>query len=570
MDNKEIAALLNDIAVYKELAGENPFKARALYQAARTIEMYPDNLYDLMKKDAFPKIKGVGETIQEIIREWVMTGMSEELEKLKEVVPDGLIEMLKLQGVGPKKVKAIHDKLGITTIGELEYACRENRLALLDGFGVKSQANILKSIEFLKTNKGNFLYYEARVIVEGIFSLLESNKSIYKYTLAGSLRRGKKTVKDADILVVPKEGVPGEEAAGYLKSLGEEIIAAGPTKLSCRINGLQVDFRIIEEKSYPAAIQYFTGSKVHNTQLRGIAKDMGLKLNEYGLYRGEDPLPLAGEEDVYKNLGLEYIEPELREGDGEIEAARDKSLPDILEEKDIRSMIHVHSKYSDGTCDIKTLAEACIKTGYSSLCLSDHSKTASYAGGLPVKRLLEQSEEIQRLNEELKPFRIFHGIESDILSNGDLDYPDDVLGKLDFVIGSVHFKLNMEREEATTRLLNAIKNPFLTILGHISGRLLLSREGYKYDEDAVFEALAKHHVVLEHNCNPYRLDPDWEAMKKAKRMGIKISLGPDAHDIAGFDDMKFGVMMARKAWLSKNDVLNTLSPEELDGFFKDK
>jgi DNA polymerase (family 10) len=330
---------------------------------------------------------------------------------------------------------------------------------------------------------------------------------------------------------------------------------------------LQVDFRIVEPESEAAALQHFTGSKEHNTILRSRAKTMGLKMNEYGVFRGEERLPLADEAAVYGSLGLAWIPPELREGEEEVESASGGKLPTLVEEGQIRGMIHVHSNYSDGLVSIEEMARACRKLGYDYLCLSDHSRSAGYAGGLSAARLEEQMAEVAGVNEKLAPFRIFCGIESDILGDGRLDYPEDVLTQLDFVIGSVHSNLTMSREAATERLLRAVNNPYLTILGHPSGALLLSRAGYEYDEQRLFAALEENDVVLEHNCNPHRLDPDWPALKRAARRGIRIALCPDAHSPADLVYMRFGVLMARKAWLSAEQILNCMSMEEIDGFF---
>jgi DNA polymerase (family 10) len=388
------------------------------------------------------------------------------------------------------------------------------------------------------------------------------------------LRRGKSTFKDIDILLVPKKGTEIAETRDRLIALadtgtdGPAVIGAGDTKVSIRRQGLQVDFRIVPEESYPAALQHFTGSKEHNTLLRTRAKGMGMKMSEWGVY-GEDgePLPVKSETEVYAKVGLPWIPPEIREADGEIEAAEEGSLPRLVEEKDFHGMIHVHSSASDGTRTIEEMARECIRRGYSWLCLSDHSRSAAYAGGLSADALIAQVEEIRGLNKTLAPFRIFAGVESDILSDGSLDYPDSVLAKLDFVIGSIHSRLSMDRETATSRLLAAVRNPRLTILGHLSGRLLLSREGYQWDEQAVLAALAERGAALEHNCNPHRLDPDWGVLKRAARVRIPVAIDPDAHDIGGFDDMRFGIVMARKAWLTKADVLNCRDTEEIDAWF---
>ncbi len=571
MDNRSIASVLKEIALYKELNGENPFKVRAFENAARVIERYEEDIVVLAKEDRLSGIKGVGRQIENIIKEYIEKGSSAVLEELKTKFPESITDLLKIPGMGPKKVKAVWEKLGVSSIGELEYACLENRLASLEGFGEKSQQKILAGIDFIKRSENKRLISEAMAIGNEIVSTLNGSDSFARVTIAGSLRRGKTIFKDIDILLVPKQNAEGNGIRKNITSLADSgdmgIIGAGETKVSIRRHGLQVDFRIVEEKSFPSALQHFTGSREHNTILRARAKRMGFKMNEYGLFRGEEALNIEDEEDVYRKIGLPWIPPEIREGLEEVEAAERGELPVLVEKEDIKGMIHVHSTYSDGANSVRELAEACIDNGYRYLCISDHSKSAFYAGGLKEEELLEEKEEIDKLNRELQPFRIYFGIESDILPDGNLDYEDEVLASFDFVIASIHSKLSMGMEEATGRLIRAIENPFVTILGHPSGRLLLSREGYPLDMDAILEALLKNQVVLEHNCNPHRLDPDWEVLKKAGSMGVMVALSPDAHSIDGFDDMKYGTIMARKAWLGKSNLLNCMEADEIGEYF---
>ncbi|MGA2976490.1 MAG: DNA polymerase/3'-5' exonuclease PolX [Spirochaetia bacterium] len=577
MDNRAIADILGDIAVFSEIAGENPFKARAFQNVARAVEKHPESVAALSAEGRLREIKGIGKSIEEIIQEVVTTGASRVLAELKAKFPPGITELLSLSGMGPKKVKAVFEKLGISTIGELEYACRENRLVSLEGFGEKTQSNILKAIDFHKTTQASRLYSEALIIGEELVKIAAVAKLFSRIDIAGSLRRGKSTFKDIDILLVPRKGKGIEAIREKLVSLadtdanGPAVISAGDTKVSIRRLGLQVDFRIVPEESYPAALQHFTGSKEHNTLLRSRAKGKGLKMSEWGVFGSDGKaLPLKDEADVYSKVGLAWIPPELREADGEIEAAESGKLPALVEAKDLRGMIHVHSSASDGTRTIEEMARECMRRGYSWLCLSDHSRSASYAGGLSAEDLLSQVREIRALNRTLAPFRVFAGVESDILADGGLDYPDSVLAKLDFVIGSIHSKLSMDREAATARLLAAAANPRMTILGHPSGRLLLTREGYQWDETAILDALAARGAGLEHNCNPHRLDPDWQVLKRAARKGIRVAIDPDAHDVEGLDDMRYGIVMARKAWLTKQDVLNCRDVEEIDAWFTER
>ncbi len=577
MDNRAIATQLGEIALFSELAGDNPFKVRAFQNVARIVEKNPESVAELAAQGRLREIKGIGASIEELVQEIVTTGGSRLLAELKSKFPPGITSLMTLSGMGPKKVKAVYEKLGIATLGELEYACRENRLAGLEGFGEKTQANILKAIEYQKTTQSSRLCSEALAIGEELARLAKESGLFARVDIAGSLRRGKSTFKDIDILLVPAEGKGIEEIRDTLVSFadvgadGPAVIGAGDTKISLRRQGLQVDFRVVPAESYPAALQHFTGSKDHNTQLRSRAKAMGMKMSEWGVY-GTDgaALPLADEAAVYASVGLAWIPPELREADGEIEAAEAGTLPALVEEKDIRGMIHVHSTASDGTRSVEEMARECIRRGYAWLCISDHSRSAAYAGGLTTERLMAQGEEIHALNESLKPFRIFAGVESDILADGSLDYPDEVLARLDFVIGSVHSRLTMDPATATARLLAAARNPYLTILGHPSGRLLLSREGYRWEEGPILEALAARGAALEHNCNPHRLDPDWGVLKRAAARKIPIAIDPDAHAVDGFDDMRYGVTMARKAWLTKEDILNCKDVEAIDAWFKER
>jgi len=571
LDNADIAAVLSRIAVFSELAGENPFKARAFSSVARAIEKHPERVEDLAAQGRLREIHGVGKSIEEVVADLLVTGRSGLLEDLMGRFPAGIQDLLSVSGMGPKRVKAVHENLGVSTIGELEYACRENRLVALDGFGEKTQANILKAIEFRKRSQDSRLFSDALSIGEDLVALAVKSGHFRHVQIAGSLRRGKSSFKDIDILAILAPGTGTDGARDFLASLSDPdgIIGAGDTKVSIHRMGLQVDFRMVSAGSHASALQHFTGSREHNTLLRSRAKARGLKMNEYGIFRDDGTdIACPDEEAVYRAVGLGWIPPELREADGEMEAAEAGTLPVLVEAGDLRGMVHVHTDWSDGTRSVEEMARECRKRGFSWMCLSDHSRTASYAGGLDAERLVEQAEEVKALNRKLSPFRIFHGVESDILADGSLDYPDGVLDGLDFVIGSIHSKLTMGKEEATKRLLSAIANPRLTVLGHASGRLLLAREGYPFDEAAVLDALEAHGTVLEHNCNPHRLDPDWSLLRRAARRGIPISIDPDAHDPEGLDDMRFGLTMARKAWCTPERIFNCMEVEEADAYFR--
>jgi DNA polymerase (family 10) len=576
MTNQEIAAVLARIGVYRELRGENPFKALAFDRAARAVERHPESMEALVAEERLTEVPGVGASTAEVIRELVRTGRSSALEELKAGFPPSLEEVLGIPGLGPKRVRLLWQKLGVASVGELEYACRENRLLSLEGFGVKMQEKILKAIEFRKRFRGMFLYSEAEAIAEEVAADLQASGLFQAVHKAGSLRRGKRVLKDVDILLIPEPGGDADKARAALVSLadsspeGAEITAEGGTKVSIRRGGLAIDFRLVPPESQAAALQHFTGSKEHNTQLRGRAKGLGLKMNEYGVFRGQEALPLDDEAGVYRCVNLPWIPPELREGEEEIAAAEAGELPRLAEVADLRGMVHVHSRWSDGIASIEQMALECRRLGYAWMALTDHSRSAAYAGGLSAERLQQQRAEAEELNGRLAPFRIFCGVESDILGDGALDYPAQVLDGLDFVIGSVHSNLTMSREQATARLLAAAADPHLTILGHVSGGLLLSREGYPYDEEALLASLAEHGVALEHNCHPWRLDPDWPVLKRAARRGVRIALCPDAHSPADLQFMRYGLLLARKAWLRADQLLNSLSVEEADAFFKSR
>jgi len=573
MTNQEIAAVLARIGVYRELKGENPFKALAFERAARVAERYPESLETLVAEERLSGIQGIGPSIAEVIRELASIGRSTALEQLKSGFPPGLEEVLELPGLGPKRVRLLWQKLGVASVGELEYACRENRLLALEGFGAKSQEKILKTIEFRKLSRGMFLYSEAEAIAAEVLAELEGTGLFGALHRAGSLRRGKRVLKDIDLLVIPKARVSPARLKSALVGLADSspedsgVSAEGDTKVSIRRKGLAIDFRLLPPESEAPALQHFTGSREHNTLLRGRAKSLGLKMNEYGVYKDEKALPLADEEAVYRAVGLHWIPPELREGGKELEAAEGGRLPRLVERADLHGMIHVHSRWSDGLASVEEMALECRRQGYGWMALSDHSRSAVYAGGLSAERLAEQRAEVEKLNGRLAPFRVFCGVESDILGDGALDYPQKVLDGLDFVIGSVHSALAMSREQATVRLLAAVANPSFSILGHVSGALLFSRDGYPYDEDKLFTGLAEHGAVLEHNCHPARLDPDWPVLQRAARRGVRIALCPDAHSLPDLDYVRYGLLFARKAWLEAGQVLNTLTAEEADAWF---
>ncbi|HCU23605.1 MAG TPA: DNA polymerase/3'-5' exonuclease PolX [Deltaproteobacteria bacterium] len=569
MDKREIIAALEEMGELLEIEGENPFRCRAYLNAARLLEGLPKSPAELLASGALAEMKGIGSGLLEKITEMISKGKSSFLNELRRKISPGLLELLRIPGLGPKKAKILHDKLNLNNLAELEYACTENRLIGLKGFGEKSQENILKGIELLKKSSGRFLFDAAWTGARELLSFLKKDKNVRRAEIAGSLRRCKETIGDIDLLVGMAEGSEALMKKFVQVPQAETVLAQGPTKSSIRLkSGIQVDLRVVTETEFPAALLYFTGNKEHNTELRGLAKDKGLKLNEYGLFRGEKALPCKEEADIYKALGLHYIPPEAREGEGEIAYAAKHPFPRLVEWEDLRGVFHVHSEWSDGKASILEMGREAERLGYTYMGLSDHSQTAAYAGGLKPADLQAQRKEIDDANQKLKKLKIIQGIESDILADGSLDYPAKVLDRLDFVIASVHQRFKMEKDAMTQRLVKAVSDPHTKILGHISGRLLLGREAYDFDHDAVFAAAAKHKVAIEINANPHRFDLDWRFLQQAKAAGVKFCINPDAHSINGLSDTRFGIGIARKGWLTREDILNTKSLEEIREYFK--
>ncbi|MDD5435192.1 MAG: DNA polymerase/3'-5' exonuclease PolX, partial [Nitrospira sp.] len=493
MEKDDISRILEEIGILLELKGENPFKIRAYNNAARVIDSFEEDIGKAIKDGSLIGHKGIGKAIYEKISELYNTGHLKYYEQLKLEIPSGLLDIIKIQGVGPKKAKALHDALGITTVGELEYACQENRLLELHGFGKATQDNILKGIEYFKKGMGHFLQSIALTEAEKLIGLLQKNKYIIRYSIAGSIRRRKEIIKDIDIVASVK---PGHESSvmDFFTALPSvsSITAKGDTKSSVTLlNGINADLRLVADTEFPYALHHFTGSREHNIALRGRAGKMGIRMNEYGLFRGEELIHCRDEEEIFSAVGLSYIPPELREDNGEIEAAENGEIPDLIEPSDIKGLFHVHTTYSDSSMTVREAVDATRQLGYQYIGITDHSKSAYYAGGLTVERLREQHEEIDAINEELKDFHIFKGVESDILPDGSLDYDEDILAMFDFIIASVHSKFNMEEPDMTMRIINAISNPYTTMLGHPTGRLLLSREGYRVDMIKIIDAAAE-------------------------------------------------------------------------------
>jgi DNA polymerase (family 10) len=570
MDKKEVAAILEEIATLIELKGENPFKSRAYSAGARALEALDEDLHAIINKNRLRAIKGIGEGLAQKIEELVSTGSLAYYEELKREIPESLREMLRIPGLGPKKMKQLHDQLGIKTIGELEYACNENRLVELPGFGEKSQEKVLQGISFLRKYQDQFLYSTALDAAQPVLDKLSGLKQVKRISLAGSIRRRKEIVKDIDIVVSTADSGPVMDFFTGLPEV-ENIIAKGDTKSSIRTaSGIQVDLRAVTDQEFPYALHHFTGSKEHNIAMRGRAIDRGMKMNEYGLFRGEGLVVCRDEAELFKALKLDYIPPELREDRGEIEAAEKHQLPRLVEEQDIRGTFHAHTTHSDGTCTLQELILEAQKLGYTYLGITEHSQSAAYARGLKPVQLKELFQEIDGVNRTLKGFRVFRGTEADILADGTVDYDDSLLALCDFVIASVHSHFNQPQAEMTARIVKAVQNPFVTMLGHPTGRLLLSREPYAVDMLQVIDAAARAGAVIEINAHPQRLDLDWRLCQHAREKGVKVSINPDAHAGAGLRDVAFGVNTARKGWLEQADVLNTMPLEAITRYLEQR
>jgi DNA polymerase (family 10) len=582
--NQEIAERLREIYQLMQLAGENRFRAIAFDRAAQTIESLNDDIGDYIENKNLTDIKGIGNSIAEDIQSYAGTGKIEVLEELRERIPAGVISWLDISGLGPKNIAKIHQELEISELEELKEACEDGRVAELDGLGKKSAEKILKSIEWMEQFAERCRLDQATDIAQPMFNFLQDLEGVASIEVAGSLRRAKETIGDIDILIGAKEKHISDLFDAFVEhDLVVEVLGRGDTKSSIRTqDGRQVDLRIVKPEQFPAALMYFTGSKEHNVVLRQRARERGLSLNEYGLFELDDegdtnfdaPIDYSSETDIYQKLDLHFVPPELREDRGEIDFYQDQKEMDLVTDDDIRGVIHAHSTWSDGKYSIKDMAEACMERGYEYLGISDHSHTAAYAGGLKADEVKQQWKEIDQLNEEFandgRNFRIFRGIESDILSDGSLDYNDELLEGFDFVIASVHSSLEMSRDKMMTRFRNAIQNPYTRIVGHPTGRLLLKRDGSDLNMNELIELAAEHNTAIEINASPWRLDLDWRHGNKAKEVGLMSSINPDAHHIDGIDDIPYGVRIARKGKFEKERILNTKSADEVAQWFSDR
>ncbi len=535
MDKNQLAHLLEDIATLLTLKeGSSVFEVRAYENAARTISSLDGDIEQLAREGKLKGQPGLGPTLLKRVDEAIETGQIAFYDELRAATPPIKLEMMRIAGLGPKKINAIYDQLHVTSIAELEQACKDDRVAHLPSFGKKTQDKILQGIALLAQHAGRFYYPVAEQEAGQIQAALATLPGIVRLQVGGSLRRKRETVKDID-MVVSVDDSAGDDVRNAIMDFFtkqpsvQAITGKGPTKSSVVLSsGIAMDLRVVSDSQFPYTLHHFTGSREHHIPLRRRALSMNMTINDYGLFKGKDAqgelIPCKDETDIYAALGLDYIEPELREDMGEIEAAERHTLPKLVQESDLRGVLHAHTTWSDGQNTLREMAEACIERGFSYLGITDHSKLAAYAGGLSEDQLKQQGEEIDRLNEEFSGrLHILKGSECDILRDGSLDYSDEVLASLDFVVASIHSNFNLSREEQTKRMIHAIANPNVDIIGHPTGRILLGRAGYDLDMDAVIDAAAEHGVCIEINAHPSRLDLDWRLVRRARDKGIKDS-----------------------------------------------
>lgn len=574
--NKDVAKILNEIGIYLELQGENPFKIRAYYNAARVIEKLPKNIKELVENGKLGQIKGIGDALSKKITTLVTTGHLPYYEELEKSVPKEVIKLLEIPGLGAKKVRKLWKELGIRNIGELEYACNENRLITLEGFGSKTQQKILQGIAFLKKYSDKFLLSEALEIAARVSSILELHPQVEKVSLAGSIRRKMEIIRNIDLVVESEIDYRAKIANFVVEKIRDASIFAvdeifPKTKnehLEIRPSvGIGINIYFSSSDEFPFVLRYYTGSKEHNNSLKNYAKRKGFELSIKEMYYKGRKVSCVSEEDIYSKLDLEYIPPEMRENIDEIVLASKGKIPDLVTEKDVKGCFHNHTIYSDGISTIAEMIDKSKELGFGYIGISDHSQSAFYANGLKVEKLYEQWQEIDDLNKKVSDFKIFKSIESDILTDGQLDYPDDVLKQFDYVIASVHSHFGLSKGEQTARILKAMSNPYVKILSHPTGRLLLSRDGYEVDMEQIITYAAESDKAIEINANPYRLDLDWRWGKLAREVNLKVAISPDAHSINGLEDIKYGIYIARKAGIPRNNILNTWSIEKLLKYF---
>lgn len=562
--NEDIAVIFEEIADLLEIEEANPFRVRAYRTAARTIRGLSKELGDMVAHgEDLTELPAIGDDLAAKIGEILKTGTTAALKKLHKEIPAGLEELLKIPGLGPKRVKTLFTELDIKTLKQLEKAARSGRLQELPGFGAKTEGRILEAIDAHRTQEKRFSYAIARQYAESLVAYLRDCEGVKEVVVAGSYRRGKETLGDLDILVTAGKGSPVMDRFVSYEEVAS-VISKGPTRAAVILHcGLQVDLRVVEPESFGAALHYFTGSKAHNIQVRRMGQQRGLKINEYGVFKGEQRVTGADEESVFKSVGLPFIPPELREDRGEIEAAQAHRLPRLIELIDLKGDLHVHTLATDGHADIKAMAMAAKRFGLSYIAITDHSQNLTVVHGLNRKRLEEQCEQIDALNGERLGITLIKGIEVDILENGGLDLPDAVLSKLDLVIGAVHGHFRLPIKKQTERILRAMDHKYFSILAHPTGRLLMERAPYEVDMRSILEKAQARGCFVELNAQPMRLDLTEIHCQMAKEIGVTVCINSDSHNEQGFDNLRFGINQARRGWLEKTDVLNTRPLNEL-------
>ena len=579
MDKKEIAEVFEEIGTLLELRGDNPFRVRAYYNAARVLDSLQEDLHKLVDENRLIEIKGIGKDLAAKITEMVTTNHLEFYDELKSSMPAGLMEMLRIPSFGPKRAKAVFDRLRVDSVEKLEAACKNDKVAQLDGFGEKSQQKILEGIALIRQFSSRHHYHTAYAAAQPILDALRAHSGVIRCSIAGSLRRCRETIGDIDFLVSAKP----KDAPGVLEDFTRlpgviSVSVQGDTKASVVLKGgIQADLRVVTDAQFAFALNYFTGSKEHNIALRARALRLkNLSLNEYGFSPVAEKeksakelgssIKCKTEEDVYKALELDSVPPELREDMGEIEAAEKGELPKLVEKENLRGTFHCHSTWSDGIETIEVMAKAAMDLGLEYLGIADHSKSERQANGLDEKRVRQQAEEVRKLNAKFAKdgFRIFFGTECDILTDGSLDFDDKTLALFDHVIAAIHQGFSMDADKMTQRICRALAHPKVTMLAHPTGRLLLEREGYAVNMSEVIEAAAKYNKIIEINAHPSRLDMDWRLWKHARELGVKCAINPDAHNIDDFQFLAIGVGIARKGWLTKADVVNCLPLKEVE------
>lgn len=569
VQNSDVSDIFNRVADLLEIEGVNPFRVRAYRNASRAVSSLPRSVSDMLESgEDLTELPGIGKDLAGKIQEIIKTGSLALLEELKGKTPSGLSQLMKLEGLGPKRVSALNRNLGVTSLKELEEAARRGKVRELDGFGKKTEQKILEELEAYEGIEKRIKLMEAEQRARSIVEYLKGVKGIKKITVAGSYRRRKETVGDLDILVTCKRGAQVMERFVTYED-AKKVVSQGNTRATIILrSGLHVDLRVVPQVSYGAALHYFTGSKAHNIAVRKLGVKKNLKINEYGVFKGDDRIAGKTEKEVYNQVNLPYIEPELRENRGEVEAARKGRLPRLVDLKDLRGDLHAHTRATDGHATLEEMAESAKALGYEYLAITDHSRKVSIAHGLDARRLARQIEEIDQLNGKLRDIVLLKGIEVDILKDGTLDLPDVILKELDIVVCSVHYHRRLSRRKMTERVLRAMDNPSFNIFAHPTGRLINEREPYQIDLERIMEAARERGCFLEINANPDRIDLSDSHCKMAKDMGLKLAISTDAHSVADMDFIRYGVDQARRGWLEPDDILNTRTLKQLKEMLK--